>query len=154
MATAVRSEPPRPRVVISSSALTPWKPATMAISPSAKACRTRSASMLTIRALVCTSSVWMRTWLPVKLRARCPSPWIASDRSPMLTCSPVARMTSSSRSFGRSDILCASPINRSVSPAMAETTTTTSWPAARAKVARRATFLIRSGSPTEVPPYF
>jgi hypothetical protein len=72
----------------------------------------------------------------------------------MLTCSPVARITSSSRSLGRSAIWWASPINRSVSPAMAETTTTTSWPAARARVTRRATFWMRSGSPTEVPPYF
>ncbi len=37
---------------------------------------------------------------------------------------------------------------------MAETTTTTSWPAFWAAMQRRATFLMRSTSPTEVPPYF
>ena len=41
-----------------------------------------------------------------------------------------------------------------VSPDIAETTTTTSCPAFWAAMQRRATFLMRSTSPTEVPPYF
>jgi len=41
-----------------------------------------------------------------------------------------------------------------VSPAMAEGTTTRSWPAAFHLATRRATFLIRSTEPTEVPPNF
>ena len=37
---------------------------------------------------------------------------------------------------------------------MAETTTTTSFPVMRVSRARSATFWIRSGSATDVPPYF
>jgi hypothetical protein len=37
---------------------------------------------------------------------------------------------------------------------MAETTTTMSWPRAFHRATRWATALIRSGEPTEVPPYF
>src|SRR3972149_6836070 len=79
---------------------------------------------------------------------------MAKERSPIATCSPVARMTSSSRSFGDSVISWASWRSRSVSPAMAETTTTTSCPALFASTIRPATRWIRPTSPTEVPPYF
>src|SRR5687767_639811 len=51
-------------------------------------------------------------------------------------------------------MLSASAIRRLVSPAMAEGTTTRSWPAAFHFATRRATFLIRSIEPTEVPPNF
>src|SRR6266403_1245211 len=44
--------------------------------------------------------------------------------------------------------------SRLVSPAIAETTTTTSWPSLRAASARRATLRMRSASATDVPPYF
>src|SRR3990172_3072670 len=126
----------------------------MAISPSSSAWRIRSTSTLRIRALVCALSVRIRTWVPVKERASAPRAWMASERSPMETCSPVARITSSSRSSGASVISYASIRRRSVSPAMAETTTTTSFPASRVSTIRRATCRIRPTSPTEVPPYF
>ncbi len=56
-ATAVKSEPPRPSVVISSSGVTPWKPATTATSPASSAAITRSAVTLRIRARVKSVSV-------------------------------------------------------------------------------------------------
>src|SRR4051812_33202352 len=74
--------------------------------------------------------------------------------SPIVTCSPVAATTSSSRGSGCGWISFASPISRLVSPAMADGTTTRSCPAARHLATRRATFLMRSAEPTEVPPYF
>ena len=49
--------------------------------------------------------------------------------SPIVTCSPVEAMTSSSRGSGIAWISFASPISRLVSPLMAETTTTSWWPA-------------------------
>src|SRR3990172_7422303 len=79
---------------------------------------------------------------------------MAKERSPIATCSPVARMTSSSRSLGDSVISWASWRSRSVSPAMADITTTTSCPALFTSTIRLATRWIRPTSPTEVPPYF
>ena len=75
-------------------------------------------------------------------------------KRPMVTCSPVANTTSISRGSGNSWISCANATRRLVSPLMADTTTTTSCPSARARAMRLATFLMRSGLPTEVPPYF
>src|SRR5579859_1971649 len=72
----------------------------------------------------------------------------------METCSPDAKSTSSSRRLGRGVRRWAKPKSRSVSPAMAETTTTTSWPSARVAATLPATSSIRSQSATEVPPYF
>src|SRR5262249_49357920 len=43
---------------------------------------------------------------------------------------------------------------RLVSPLIADTTTTSRWPSRWKRAIRRATFLIRSTLPTEVPPYF
>jgi hypothetical protein len=83
-----------------------------------------------------------------------PSSISAIDSSPMVPCSPVEAMTSSSRGSGCCCRLCASAIRRLVSPAIADGTTTRSWPAAFHLATRRATFLIRSTEPTEVPPYF
>src|SRR5690606_8054928 len=74
--------------------------------------------------------------------------------SAMVTCSPVDSRTSSSRLFGRGVSSRARPSRRSVSPLMAETTTTTWCPWRRVAMTRSATALIRSMEPTEVPPYF
>ncbi len=59
--------------------------------------------------------------------------------SAMVTCSPVDKSTSSSRGLGRSWIDLASPIRRSVSPDIAETTTTTWSPRSRQPFTRLAT---------------
>src|SRR4030095_8670223 len=45
-------------------------------------------------------------------------------------------------------------ISHSATPLIAETTTTTRFPASCVAMTRRATFMIRSGLPTDVPPYF
>ena len=64
-ATAVVSEPPRPRVVTSSSLEMPWKPATMATCPSLTARATRSGTMPMIWAAPKWLSVLMPAWAPV-----------------------------------------------------------------------------------------
>src|SRR5882672_3422842 len=153
-ATAVVSDPPRPRVVMLPWSSIPWKPATTAISLRLRLSNSFSPSMLRMRALEKAESVRMRTWWPRKLRALPFSSWMARARSPTETCSPVETTTSCSRWLGRREIWPVSPSSRFVSPAIALTTTTTSFPALRAASARRATLRIRSRSPTEVPPYF
>ena len=72
----------------------------------------------------------------------------------MVVCSPVARSMSISRSAGDAVIFLASAMRLSVTPLIADTTTTIWSPPARLSATRRATFLIRSASRTEVPPYF
>jgi hypothetical protein len=74
--------------------------------------------------------------------------------SAMVCCSPVASSMSISRSLGSGMMSLASLIRPSVTPLMAETTTTTWSPCARYLATRAATFLMRSVLPTEVPPYF
>src|SRR5215470_2567314 len=74
--------------------------------------------------------------------------------SPIVTCSPVAAMTSSSRGSGSGDISLASASRRFVSPLIADTTTTRRCPSRWYRATRFATFRIRSVLPTEVPPYF
>ena len=74
--------------------------------------------------------------------------------SAMVCCSPVASSTSISRSLGSGMISLASLIKLSVTPLIAETTTTIWSPCARYLATRAATFLMRSVLPTEVPPYF
>src|SRR3954465_11268851 len=75
-------------------------------------------------------------------------------RSPIVTCSPVEATTSSSRGSGCACSSRASAISRFVSPAIADGTTTMSWPAACHLTTRRATLRMRSTEPTEVPPNF
>src|SRR5690242_949237 len=72
----------------------------------------------------------------------------------MVVCSPVASRTSISRSLGSGIISLANLIRLSVTPLMAETTTTTRSPPARYLATRSATLLMRAVFPTDVPPYF
>ena len=81
-----------------------------------------------MRARANALSVRMRTWWPSSETACPPSAWIASAIRPTVTCSPVEATTSSSRSSGSGAICLASPSRRLVSPDIAETMTTTSWP--------------------------
>jgi hypothetical protein len=74
--------------------------------------------------------------------------------SAAVTCSPVDTSASISRSLGAVAAPLPSAISRFVSPAMALTTTTTSWPCARVRATRLVTFRSRSRSATDVPPYF
>src|SRR3972149_3608026 len=78
----------------------------------------------------------------------------AIARRAMVTRSPDERSRSISLSTGESVISCASAVSLSVSPLIADTTTTTSWPSSRVFATLRATFFMRSMLPTEVPPYF
>src|SRR3990172_4546652 len=73
---------------------------------------------------------------------------------PIVTCSPLASSISISRGSGLGETAWASSISPSVVLPMAETTTTSRWPGAADSAARRATFLIMSGSATDEPPYF
>src|SRR5215469_16005833 len=74
--------------------------------------------------------------------------------SAIVVCSPVESSTSISRSVGCGATCRASLIKLSVTPDMAETTATTWLPANCVSRILRATLRIRSGVPTEVPPYF
>ena len=71
-----------------------------------------------------------------------------------MTCSPVDISTSISLSSGNLSMLWARLSNLSVSPAMADNTTTTLSPFSLYDMTRFATFLILSMSATDVPPYF
>src|SRR5215212_7141229 len=72
----------------------------------------------------------------------------------MVVCSPVASSMSISRSLGSGMISLAIRIKLSVTPLIADTTTTTWSPWEWYLATRAATFLMRSVLPTEVPPYF
>ena len=78
----------------------------------------------------------------------------AMASKPMVTCSPVERTASSSRGAGGFWMARARLSRRSVSPDIADTTTTRRWPSATATCTRSATAWIRSTVPTDVPPYF
>ena len=110
--------------------------------------------MSRMRALLCALSVRMCTCAPVNERAGTPRPVSAIANSAIEACSPVASSTSISRAGGCALTDLASLMRRSVSPDMADTTTTTSSPAALARCTRAATAAMRSGLPIDVPPYF
>jgi len=108
----------------------PWKPATTATYPSFSALGDRLARIWRIRAFTYAASVSTGIWKPQNDFALHPISVSAIASSPIVTCSPVAATTSSSRSFGISESWFASPSSRFVSPDIAETTTTTSFPSA------------------------
>ena len=81
--------------------------------------------MSLILALLCTPSVTIPAWAPVKDIAGTPRACRAMAVSAMVVCSPVARSMSISRSLGRGMISLAILIRLSVTPLMAEVTTTT-----------------------------
>ena len=81
-----------------------------------------------------------------------PSSTIAS--SPAVTCSPEATTASYSRASCSGAASRAQATSSLVLPAMAETTTATSWPASTSRLTWRATLRMRSISATEVPPNF
>ncbi len=151
---AVKSEPPRPSVVICPSGVSPWNPATMTTLPEFNSSWIFLGVMFWILALVCTPSVTMPAWAPVSEMAGTPLACSAMAVKAMVVCSPVASNISISRSSGSGTISLASLMRLSVTPLMAETTTTIWWPCCRYLATRAATFLMRSGLPTEVPPNF
>ena len=90
---------------------------------------------------------------PVNEIASRPRSLIAIDSSAIEIRSPAVSSMSSSRACGGSRSAGELDSSSVVSP-IAETTTQTSLPASAACDDARATCLIRSASPTDVPPYF
>ena len=72
-ATAVVSEPPRPRNVTSLSVETPWEPPTTGTRPSSRAARILSGRTSRIRAFMWLVSVRNPAWLPVNESAGTPA---------------------------------------------------------------------------------
>src|SRR5579883_3677900 len=153
-ATAEVSEPPRPKVVMRLSGPKPWKPATTATCPSLKRRSISAVLIESMRALPWTPSVLIGICQPSQERALTPRSCKARARRPAVTCSPDATTTSYSRASCRRLVSPTQSTSWLVVPAMAETTTATSWPASTSRLTRRATLLIRSMSRTEVPPNF
>ena len=94
------------------------------------------------------------TWLPVKLIASTPMSASAMHSSAIDTRSPVVSSMSSSRPGCVDDTELASAIRLSVALPIADTTTTTSLPCRLVNATFSATAFMRSGSATDVPPYF
>ena len=141
-------------VVISFSVDTPWKPAITHTLPWARASRTRSPLTSTILALRWAVSVMMPTWLPVKLMASMPRSRSAIVISAAVWRSPVVSSMSISRPDWFFATESASAIRLSVALPIADTTTITSLPRFLVNATLSATARMRSGSATDVPPYF
>ena len=71
-----------------------------------------------------------------------------------MICSPAETTTSYSRGSYSDDASRQKPTSRSVSPAIAETTTATWLPASTSRLTRCATMRMRSVPAIEVPPNF
>lgn len=104
--------------------------------------------------MVCTVSVMMPAWLPVKLLASMPRSASAMHSSAMLMRSPVVMSMSSSRPGWVLDTSLASLMRLSVDLPIALGTTMTSLPCRLVNATFSATARMRSGSATDVPPYF
>src|SRR3989338_5354638 len=87
-ATAEVSEPPRPRVVIRLSSVTPWNPAITATSPLFNDANNKSAFISLIRALLCMEHVESPICQPSQERAGIPIDCNAKASRPDVTCSP------------------------------------------------------------------
>ena len=81
-----------------------------------------------------------------------PSSVIASR--PEVTCSPEATTASYSRASCSAEAARHQATSWLVVPAMADTTTATSWPASTSRLTWCATLRMRSMSATDVPPNF
>ena len=156
IATAEVSEPPRPSVVMRPVSLCrPWKPAITATSPRSLKRATSSPPLIErMRAAPCALEVTIGNCQPCQERALTPIPSSTSASSPAVTCSPEATTASYSRASCRGAASRHQPTSSLVLPAMAETTTATSWPASTSRLTCCATLRIRSRSATEVPPNF
>ena len=132
----------------------PWNPATTATAPPASVSRIRSPLTSRIFALPWTVSVTIPACEPVKLTAWTPWSMIAMQSSAIEIRSPAVSSMSSSRPCGSWDTSWASRTRSSVVLPIAETTTITWLPWRWVRTMCSATARIRSGSATEVPPYF
>ena len=103
-ATAEASEPPRPSVVTSPAAETPWKPVTSTMAPRSSSSWMRCGSMPVSRALPCAWSVPIPACRPVSDTAFEPSSVTAMAASAHEIDSPTDSSASSSRSGGRAEM--------------------------------------------------
>ena len=110
--------------------------------------------MSMILALPCTESVITPACEPVKERAVKPRSEIAIATSAIEIRSPAVSSMSISRAGGSGLTAPARSRSSSVESPIAETATTTSWPAFLLSTIRRATRLMASASASEEPPYF
>src|SRR5215471_15165303 len=156
IATAEVSDPPRPSVVMRPVSLcTPWKPASTATSWRSLKRLTSSAPLTSrTRAAAWALEVMMGNCQPCHERALTPIPSSTMANRPAVTCSPEDTTASYSRASCSAAASRHQPTSRSVAPAMAETTTATSWPASTSRLTCRATLRMRSRSATDVPPNF
>src|SRR3954452_23166945 len=83
-----------------------------------------------------------------------PMPCSVIASNPDVTCSPEATTASYSRASCIGDASRHQSTPSLVFPAIAETTTATSWPASTSRFTWRATLRIRSMLATDVPPNF
>ena len=156
IATAEVSEPPRPSVVMRPVSLcTPWKPAMTATSLRSLKRLISSAPLTSrMRAEPWASLVRIGNCQPCQERAGTPMSCSTIASSPAVTCSP----DDTTASYSRASCSGAASRHHSTSslvlPAMADTTTATSWPASTSRLTWRATLRMRSMSATEVPPNF
>src|SRR5580704_8838610 len=107
-----------------------------------------------MRAEPCTFEVRIGICQPCQERALTAIPSSAIASKPAVTCSPEATTASYSRVSCRVEASRHHSTSRFVVPAMAETTTATSWPASTSRLTWRATLRMRSMSATDVPPNF
>src|SRR3984957_12006439 len=110
--------------------------------------------MSRMRAEPCAPEVLIGNCQPCHERALIPSACSVIASSPAVTCSPEATTASYSRASCSGEASRHHSTSRLVVPAMADTTTATSWPASTSRLTWRATLRMRSMSATEVPPNF
>ena len=135
-ATAEVSDPPRPSVVTRLSVPMPWKPDTTATWPVCMRRISSAPSMPAMRALPCALSVRIGICQPCQERASTPISCSAMASRPVVTCSPVATTVSYSRASCSGDRSWHQATSWLVAPAMAETTTATSFPASTSRFTR------------------
>jgi hypothetical protein len=128
MATAVTSEPLRPRNVTSRALDTPCAPPTTGTRPASSASRKRSGRTSRMRAFVCAVSVISPAWLPVNESACTPASCRAMHSRAMALRSPAVISMSISRPGRSFETRLAKCSSSSVSLPIALTTTTTSSP--------------------------
>ncbi len=107
-----------------------------------------------MRARPCVEVVTTPAWDPVKDLASFPKFPIAIASRAIEIRSPAVSNISSSRPFGSGETWLARSISSSVVSPIAETTTTTWWPARLVATIRLATRFSPSASATDEPPYF
>jgi hypothetical protein len=123
--------------VIRPSGLIPWKPATTAtFMPSANFWRMLPVGISSIRAAAWAELVRSGTCQPCQERAGMSISCSVSAMSPAVTFSPLDTTASYSRASKKGEVSSTWATSRFVSPAMADTTTITSWPFATSRPTR------------------